>query len=207
MPNVRTASDWANILVSCQVKPITAAKWAPVFAAEIRPGTFSAGDAEIDDFLGQILHESAKLEKLEENLNYSASGLMRVWPKRFPTLKAAQALAFKPEALANHVYAGRLGNTAPGDGWAYRGSGLIQCTGKGNFRAVGNAIGVDLVKNPDLLRKDPAIALRASIAWWERNVPDAFTTDPVKVTKVVNGGTTGLPERVALTEKAKRGLA
>lgn len=207
MSKLRTASDWNQILLQCQVKPLTAAKWAAVFAGEIRPDTFSAGESELDDFLGQVLHESGRLEVLAENLNYSATRLMQVWPKRFPTLSAAQVLAFKPEALANHVYAGRLGNTAPGDGWKYRGSGLIQCTGKDNFRMVGNTIGVDLVANPDLLRKDMAVALRASIAWWERRIPDSVMGDIVKVTRLVNGGTIGLEDRIAMTKAAKKGLA
>lgn len=206
MSNVKTASDWNRILVQCQVKPLTAAKWAAVFASEIQPGTFSAGDSEIDDFLGQILHESGKLEIMEENLNYSAPRMMQVWPKRFPTLSAAQVLAFKPEALANVVYGGRLGNNAPGDGWKYRGRGLLQVTGKDNYTAVGKAIGVDLVALPELMAT-PAIALRASIAWWERNVPDSVMGDIVRVSKRVNGGTIGLDERRRLTDAARKGLA
>lgn len=206
MSNLRTASDWNRILVQCQVKPLTAAKWAAVFAGEIRPGTFSAGDSEVDDFLGQILHESGRLEILSENLNYSAPRMMQVWPKRFPTLSAAQALAFKPEALANTVYGGRLGNTSPGDGWRFRGRGLLQVTGRDNYVTLGKALGIDLVGNPDMLA-EPAIALRASIAWWEKNVPDAVMGDVVRVTKRVNGGTTGLDDRIAMTNAAKKGLA
>lgn len=206
MSTLRTAADWNRILVQCHVKPITAAKWAAIFAAEIMPGTFSAGDSEIDDFLGQVLHESGKLEVLEENLRYSAPRIRQVWPKRFPTLGAAQVVAYKPEALANLVYGGRLGNTAPGDGWKYRGRGLMQVTGKDNYTAVGRALGLDLVGKPDQLAQ-PNIALRASIAWWERNVPDSVMGDIVRVTRRVNGGTIGLDDRVALTKAAQKGLA
>jgi putative chitinase len=203
---MRTASDWNKILVQCHVKPLTAARWAPVFAAEIRPDTFSAGAAELDDFLGQVLHESAMLERLEENLNYSAQRLMAVWPSRFPTLSSAQALAYKPEALANFTYGNRLGNDQSGDGWKYRGRGLLQVTGKANYRAVGQSLGIDLVDKPELLAQ-PNIALRASIAWWERNIPDSAMGDIKRVTKLVNGGQNGLAERQALTEAAQKGLA
>lgn len=202
---MRAVAQWNQILVQCQVKPLTAAKWSAVFAAEIQPGTFSAGDSEIDDFLGQVLHESGKLEILVENLNYSAPRLMQVWPKRFPTLSAAQAFAFKPEALANSVYGGRLGNTQPGDGWRFRGRGLLQVTGRDNYVTLGKTLGIDLVGNPDMLAQ-PAIALRASIAWWEKNVPDAVMGDIVRVTKRVNGGTVGLDDRIAMTNAAKKGL-
>lgn len=203
---MRTAADWNQILIACQVKPQTAARWAEVFAAEIQPGTFSAGDSEIDDFLGQILHESGMLERLEEGLNYSAERLMAVWPKRFPTMGDAQPYARSPEALANRVYGGRLGNTEPGDGWRYRGRGLVQITGRDNYRATGQALGIDLEADPDQLA-DPAIALRASIAWWERNLPDSVIGDIAAVTRRVNGGTVGLEHRADLTDRAGDALA
>lgn len=85
-------------------------------------------------FLAQIMHESGNLSSTEENLNYSAEGLMKTWPSRFPTLDIAQAYARKPEKIANKVYANRMGNRdeTSGDGWKYRGAGLIQLTGKDN---------------------------------------------------------------------------
>lgn len=203
---MRTAAEWNQILIACQVKPQTAARWAEVFAAEIQPGTFSAGDSEIDDFLGQILHESGMLERLEEGLSYSAERLMAVWPKRFPTLGDAQPYARSPEALANRVYGSRLGNTEPGDGWRYRGRGLVQITGRGNYRATGEALGIDLEADPDQLAA-PAIALRASIAWWEKNLPDSVMGDIVAVTRRVNGGTVGLADRERLTDEVGRAIA
>lgn len=202
----KTAQKWAEILRACGVKPATASRWAPVFAAEIRSGAFSAGDAELDDFLAQILHESAMLERLEEGLSYSAERLCAVWPGRFPTIAAAQPYARNPEALANKVYGGRLGNTQPGDGWRFRGRGLMQVTGRANYEVVGKAIGLDLAANPDLLAK-PDIALRASIAWWERNVPDSVMGDVKRVTKLVNGGTHGLDDRARLAALAGKALA
>lgn len=198
--------NWLEILIKCGVRATTAARWAPVFAEAIKPGTFSAGNAELDDFIGQVLHESRRLERLVEDLRYSATRLCEVWPARFPTIAAAAPFAHNPEALANKVYGGRLGNVRPGDGWLYRGRGLVQVTGRANYAAVGKALGLPLEQQPELL-ETPRVALLASIAWWERNVPDAFANNPAKVTKAVNGGTAGLAERVALTNKAREGLA
>ena len=202
---MKTTADWVRILTQCGVRAATAARWAPVFAAEIQPGTFSAGIGELDDFLGQVLHESGMLERLEENLNYSAERLCEVWPARFPRLADALPYARSPEALANRVYGGRLGNTQPGDGWRYRGRGLLQVTGRDNYAAVGRALVLDLVGNPDQLAL-PAIALRASIAWWERNVPDSAMGDIKRVTRTVNGGTNGLQHRTELTNAAQKAV-
>lgn len=202
----RSESDWNNILIQIGVKPITAAKWSIIFAREIGTDTFSAGDSEIDDFIGQIAHESGMLERLTENLNYSAERLMAVWPSRFPTHAGAQLYARNPAKLAEKVYGGRLGNDEPGDGSRFIGRGLLQVTGKDNYRAVGQVLGINLVSTPDLLAQ-PDIALRASIAWWESKLPDAIMGDVVKVTKRVNGGTHGLNDRVALTDRARDALA
>lgn len=199
------ARKWVDVLLACGVRPVTAGRWAPVFEAEIKPGTFSAGDSEIDDFLGQVLHESGMLERLEEGLLYSADRLCEVWPNRFRTAADAASCARNPQALANTVYGGRLGNTAPGDGWKYRGRGLLQITGKDNYAALGRVLKLDLVGNPDLLTQ-PAIALRASIAWWEGNVPDSVMGDIARVTRRVNGGTVGLDHRSEVTAKARRAL-
>jgi len=203
---MRSAAEWNQILVACQVKPGTAARWAEIFASEIQPGTFSAGDSEIDDFLGQVLHESAMLERLEEGLNYSADRLMAVWPRRFPTQSDALPYVRNPEALANRVYGGRLGNTEPEDGWRYRGRGLVQITGRDNYRATGQTLGIDLEADPDQLA-DPTIALRASIAWWEKNLPDSVMGNIAAVTKRVNGGTVGLEHRAEATGRAGDALA
>lgn len=202
---MKTQADWVRILVACGVRAATAARWAPVFAAEVQPGTFSAGDSEIDDCLGQLLHESGMLERLEEGLSYSAERMTEVWPSRFPTVAAAQPYARNPEALANKVYAGRLGNTQPGDGYRYRGRGLLQVTGRSNYAALSKVLGVDLVANPDALAQ-PAMALRASLAWWEGNVPDGVMGDIVKVTRRVNGGTVGLAHRAQLTDAARKAV-
>lgn len=204
----RDANTWNEVLIQCRVKPFTAAKWAAIFAQEIGPDTFSQGEAEVDDFLGQILHESALLEKLEEGLYYKTPGrLMAVWPSRFASLADEVPYRCNPEALANRVYSGRMGNDRPGDGWRYRGSGLIQVTGTDNFRALQAATGLPVYDQPELLRQPSATSLRVAIAWWERNVPDGLMGDTRRVTQRVNGGTIGLADRMALTDEAGRALA
>ena len=204
----RSAADWVRILTELGVKPGTAVKWSGIFAEVIQPGTFSKGDGELDDFLGQVLHESAHLEKLEEGLYYKTPGrLMAIWPTRFKTHADEVPFLRNPEALANKVYGGRMGNTKPGDGWRHRGGGLIHCTGADNYRALQKATGIPVFDRPELLRSITAECLRVCIAWWEGNVPDSVMGNVVKVTKVVNGGAHGLAERKALTDEAGEALA
>ncbi|HQR98171.1 MULTISPECIES: glycoside hydrolase family 19 protein [unclassified Polaromonas] len=203
---MKTAHDWYDILVRCQVKPTVAAVWSEVFADVVKPGSFSQGDAEIDDFLGQVLHESAGLTRFSENLNYSADRLCKVWPSRFHTLADARPYERNPEALANRVYGGRMGNTDPGDGWRYRGRGPIQLTGKDNYRIVGDLMGQDLIGLPELMEQ-PRYALEAAIAWWEDRIPDSMLGDTEKVSHRVNGGLIGLADRIELTHAAGAALA
>jgi len=202
----RTESDWLSILLHCQVNPATAAQWAPVFADEVGEFTFSKGDDELDDFLGQILHECEGLTKLAENLDYSAQRLTEVWPKRFPTLADARPYAHNPEALANRVYGGRLGNTKPGDGWRYRGRSPIGITGASNYAHVGELMGQDLLVMPELLEQ-PHFALEACILWWEDRIPDSMVGDLEKVTKRVNGALLGLADRNTKTALAGEALS
>lgn len=202
----RIAPEWYRILVTCQVKPTTAAIWSEIFAACVGPDTFSAGDDDLRNFLAQALHETCLLERLEENLSYSAERLVKVWPRRFPTLASARPYARNPEKLANKVYGGRMGNTAPGDGWLYRGRGIPMCTGKDNYALIEKASGLAVVENPGLLSQ-PLPALQAGIAWWERSIPDAILGDPERVSEAVNGGAIGMDERIAFTELTTKALA
>jgi putative chitinase len=205
MPH-RTPSNWYEVLVSCNVKPTVAAVWSQVFADTIKPGTFSADDLDLRNFLGQILHESVELTHLEENLNYtSAERICAVWPTRFATLTDAQPCVNNPQVLANRVYGGRMGNTDPGDGWRYHGRSPLQITGKSNYAFVGGLMGQDLIGLPELLGQ-PHYALEASIAWWEKCVPDAMLGDPLKVSQRVNGALIGLADREQLTQLAERAL-
>ena len=158
-------------------------------------------------FLGQCHHESGGFTKVRENLNYSVSGLKKVFPKYFKD-KDPKAYSKAPQTLANYVYANRLGNgsEASGDGWRYRGRGYIQLTGKDNYRAFDAFVDDDiLVGGPDLVAtKYPLL----SAAWfWDTNrinsLADAGTDfdDIARVTKKVNGGHHGLHERVILTHR------
>ena len=160
--------------------------------------------ARLAQFLGQIHHESGGLTRLEEGLSYSAVRLTEVWPGRFPNLAAAEPFARNPEALANHVYGGRLGNTQPGDGWRFRGRGLIQTTGRENYGKAATATGLDLLTNPDLL-KTPVGAARAACAYWRDHHLNALADvgAVAAITKAINGGLIGLSERVAQVARAE----
>lgn len=164
-------------------------------------------------FLSQVAHESGQLTRLVENLNYSAKRLTQVWPARFASLDKAQSYANNPEKLANYVYAKRLGNgdAASGDGWRYRGRGLIQLTGRGNYRAAAQGIGLPLEEQPDLLIQPPAAALSAAWFWKSHGLneladdtnDDNDNQDFCTITKRINGGTIGMKERIAFWELAK----
>ena len=119
-------------------------------------------------FIAQIGHESGHLRYVEENLNYSADALRRVFGKYFPTDEAARQYAYQPQKIANKVYANRMGNGRPetGDGWKYRGRGLLQITGKSNYRNMGKSIGIDLVTCPGMLIL-PEYAVQSACCWWQ----------------------------------------
>ena len=168
-------------------------------------------------FLAQIGHESGQMARLSENLNYSAARLMKVWPARFPTLELARQYERNPQKLANRVYASRLGNgnEASGDGWSFRGRGLIQLTGRGNYRAAAKGIDLPLEEQPDLLLQPGPAALAAAWFWQNHGLneladdksDDNDNEDFITITRRINGGTMGLKERLALWERAKEVLA
>lgn len=120
-------------------------------------------------FLAQVGHESGQMRNLIENLNYSAEALVRTWPTRF-TAETAPAYARQPERIANRVYGGRMGNgpEASGDGWHYRGRGLIQLTGRANYRAAGQALGLPLEEQPELI-EHPEHAAQSAAWWWAQH--------------------------------------
>lgn len=151
-------------------------------------------------FIGQCAHESANFTKLEENLNYSAEGLMKTWPSRFPTLEAAQPYHRNPEKIANRVYGGRMGNGTEetGDGWLYHGRGLIQLTGKDNYTLAGDALNMDFIHSPDYVLVPKYAALTAGWYWNKRQLnKEADAKDYTGMTKKINGGTIGLDDRIA----------
>ena len=112
-------------------------------------------------FIGQCMHESGGFKILQENLNYSATALMRTWPSRFPDLETADKYAHNPQMIASKVYLGRMGNETPEDAAVYIGRGLIQLTGKENYANCGVGIGVDLLGHPDWLATPKYAALSA----------------------------------------------
>lgn len=151
-------------------------------------------------FIGQCSHECGNFRVLEENLNYKAATLMRLWPKRFPTLEIASQYAGNPQKIANSVYANRMGNRneRSGDGYRFRGRGCIQTTGHANYFHAGQALGVDFVMDPDLVATPMYAALTAGFFWATHKLnPKAQARDFVGMTKAINGGTIGLDDRVA----------
>ena len=153
-------------------------------------------------FLAQCGHESGGFRATQENLNYSAKGLMGIFKKYFPTEAIANAYQRNPQKIANKVYANRManGDEASGDGYKFRGRGYIQLTGKDNYTQFGKAIGENITANPDVVSGKYALL---SAAWfWSKNglnkLADGGATDAVvtSITKRVNGGTIGLPDRI-----------
>ena len=153
-------------------------------------------------FLAQCGHESGGFKAVQENLNYSSKGLMGIFGRYFPTLALAEAYARKPEKIASRVYGGRMGNgpEATGEGYKYRGRGYIQLTGKDNYSAFDKFVPEDILANPDLVATK---YLLMSAAWffnknglWAICDKGADQGTVTAVTKRVNGGTIGLPDRI-----------
>lgn len=154
-------------------------------------------------FIGQCAHESGNFKTLQENLNYSAEGLMKTWPSRFPTKEMADQYARQPAKIAGKVYNGRLGNTSEEEAAKYLGRGLIQLTGKENYANCGSGIGVDLLSNPTLLLDPRYAALSAGWFWNKKGLNSlADASDLETMTKRINGGLIGLEDRKAKIAKA-----
>ncbi len=155
-------------------------------------------------FIAQTACES-QYHKFVESLWYSPQRLTVVWPKVFTVEKAA-LYAASPEKLANFIYAGvnGNGNEASGDGWKYRGRGVIQTTGRWNYKVCGEGIGFDLINSPEIL-EDPLQAFRSGGWYWKSHDlnPFADREDVLAITKIINGGTNGLPERKQYYARAK----
>lgn len=178
-------------------------------------------------FLAQTSHETAGFTKLEENLNYSADGLANIWPNRYASKSSqnglydknkvgrylpnplALKLARKPLNIANNVYANRMGNgnEASGDGWKYRGKGLIQLTGKANHVMLTLNTGIDFIKEPDLLLQPCFAVISAGWFWKENNLNQLADREDIEgVSKTINGGSIGLSKRLELYAKIKSKL-
>ena len=160
-------------------------------------------------FIGQCQHESGGFKHLTENLNYSGDALRRVWPSRFKTDQDAAPYHRSPEKIANKVYANRMGNgdEASGDGWKYRGRGVIQLTGKSNYEAAGAFLDIKIIENPDLVSEPEFAMLTAGWFWNSRDLNKyADNKDYITLTKRINGGTIGLQDRIAHIEFALKVL-
>lgn len=195
---------------------VNAGLWAdPLNEAMARFGLLEPDVAAV--FLAHVAHESDQCRRLTENLRYSAQRLHGLWPKRFPTLAAAAPYAYNPETLANFVYANRLGNGngASGDGWRFRGRGLLQISGRTNYRDAGAALGILLEAHPELLEHPFPAALAAGYYFASgqcdelaKDLPDDDDQEDFRrITRLINGGLNGLEERQAYWKTAQAVLS
>ena len=179
------------------------------------PGTFNAAkshysltDRQAVHFFAQTSHETGEFAKFAENLNYSAEGLSKTFPKYFNTAQLAESYQRKPMLIANRVYGNRMGNgaEATGDGWKYRGRGALQLTGKLNYEAFAQHLNKpEILNSPDLV--ETVYAFESAMFFFFRNklweiCDQGLNTDVVrKLTLKINGGLNGLDHRIALTNK------
>lgn len=186
-----------SLLVTSQTcTPAMADKW-------LIPLQFTCNKFEINTpervagFLAQIGHESGGFRFTSENLNYRAEALTRVWPSRFPP-GIAESYAMQPEKIANRAYADRMGNgdEASGDGWKYRGRGLIQLTGADNYASFSLDADNEALSDPDSVA-EPELAALSAGWFWKKNGLNALADnrDIVGMTRRINGGTNGLDDR------------
>jgi putative chitinase len=202
-------------LVAANIKQSVAEKWLPYVQKALNRFDITS-EKQVAAWIAQTAHESGGYVNLTENLNYSDVGLAGTWPNRFaeidPSTKKpkkdakgfnipnrfAKALHRNPEAIANVVYGGRLGNgpIESGEGWKHRGMGLKQLTGKENHKRCGDALGIDFISNPEKLLEPEYASLSAAWFWVDKKCgPLADADDFVGLTKRINGGTIGLQDR------------
>lgn len=181
---------------------------------------FDAGDEQIEaagittprrlaQFLAQALHETNGLTISEENGNYTARRMMQVWPSRFPSIEKALPFAHSAEKLFNNVYGSRMGNgPAPsGDGYRFRGRGILQTTGREAYRKYGRRCGVDFEASPELVLSAEH-ALKPALAEWVDGGCNAMADrgDIRAITRKINGGLTGYEDRCAWLRKVERAI-
>lgn len=199
-----------------EISAVTLARFSPRARADLVAAIVSqwklaeAADIKstnrVHHLIAQMATETSGFRLVSENMNYSAERLLKVFPTRV-TAQQAEQLAHKPVAIANHVYGGRLGNRLPNDGWDYRGSGLLQLTGRGNFSARGKELGLPFEDDPEMVRT-PDPAFQAAVAYWKARRINllADLDDLNKVRFAVNGGANGLSEAGIWLARAKRYL-
>lgn len=195
-------------LIACGVLPTQARLFAePLRAAcerfEIAPGN------ELAAFIAQAMHESSGFARLEESLYYSTPQRLRaVWPTRFTSDAMAAGYTRNPKRLANYVYANRMGNSGPDDGWNYRGRGLFQLTGRANYTDAAHQLQRDYVAQPELVCAPPDAALTAAWFWRRVGCSTALMLHGIDgTTRKINGGMHGAAERRELFATCRRVLA
>ena len=188
-------------LAECIHKNKNPQMWYDAFAEHF-PAFEITTPARVAGFIAQCQHESLDFTVLQENLNYGAKGLRGLFGKYFPDDATALHYERKPEMIANRIYANRMsnGNEQSGDGWKFRGRGILQITGRANYTQCSRDLFGDdsLVEDPDLLRQ-PAYATLSACWFWHKNQLNHIcdTGDIVLLSKRINGGTIGLEDRVA----------
>jgi putative chitinase len=172
----------------------------------------SAAPLRVAHFMAQILHESGGLTIQFENLNYSPERLPKVWPSRFQPKGPLDPAEYghNPQALANEVYGGRMGNVAPGDGFTYRGRGLLQLTGKESYQAATTILrktspeAPDFVADPDQVISAQWCLEIAAAEWAAKGCNAMADQDDIKaITRAINGGQIGLAERIEWSKRTK----
>lgn len=190
----------AEMLAKCIKKNKNPQEWYEGLCNQL-PQFGIVTPARVAGFISQCQHESADFTTLTENLNYSAKGLAGVFKKYFPSEAEAKPYERKPEKIANRVYANRMGNgpESSGDGWKFRGRGLVQLTGRSNYTQCSRDLFGDdcLVDNPDLVC-EPEYAILSACWFWHKNKLNDICDrgDVVLLSKRINGGTLGLADRI-----------
>lgn len=186
------------------VGPDAADRWAGAYTAAAKAADLQG--QRLEHFLAQTLYETAGLRRLEENLNYTPERLLEVFPRRFSEASARSAAAAGPAAIAEIIYGGRLGNTHEGDGYHFRGRGLLMLTGRANYSAYASDVDAPhVLANPDLVSEPPHAALTAAWYWRRRGINTFADRDDLEaVTAAINGGFNGLADRAVWLDKATR---
>jgi putative chitinase len=188
-------------------------EWAPHLSTAMHRFGISNDLQFVAAFVAQLMVESQELNRVAENLNYSAERLCAVWPKRFPTIDIARRYAHQPRELANYVYANRFGNGPPesDDGFRFRGRGALQTTFRANYQKLQDVLGIPCVEHPELLEEKGSGSMAAAWYWWERRLSflaadlptDDDEADFLTITRRINGGTHGLAARKSYWRKAQ----
>lgn len=198
-----------QLLISLGVAADKSKIWVPVLNAACVKYQINTPN-RVAAFLSNCVHECGRFTVFTENLNYSSDALLRVFPKYFKTKVVADSVARKPQLIANIVYASRMGNgdSTTGDGWKYRGRGIIQITGKDNYSALTKDLGVDLIGNPDRLLEPELSAMSAAWFLFKNNILQYADKDDITtVRKRINGGTIGLDEVAKFYDICKKALS